>query len=110
VRCESRQEAGLHERRLAAAGRTVDEADRERGVGGGLFDARFPEADRFRQSVAIARAGQQLQEKVGVVRVERTKALGDNLDWQAVGRSGGGGVGGGVAAGVCAAATAGDAG
>ena len=76
VRRESGQQARLHQRRLATAAGTVDQADAERLVGIRLFDAELPESDALGQSVTVPCARQQLQEEVRVVLVERTQALG----------------------------------
>ena len=50
------QQARLHQRRLAAPGRPVDQAHRERVVGVRLLDAGLPEPDAVGQSVPITRA------------------------------------------------------
>ena len=75
---QSGQQPGLNQRRFPAAARSVDQSDRERLVGVPFFDLGFPEADAVGQSLAVARAGQQLQEEVGVVTVEGTQPLGDD--------------------------------
>ena len=74
------QQARLDQRRLAAARGTVDQADPEGLVRVGRLDPGLPEPDALGQAVAVARAGQQLQEEVGVVLVERPQSLGDDLD------------------------------
>ena len=79
------QQARLDQRRLAAARRAVDQPDLERGVGVGRFDPGLPEPEALGQAVAVAGAGQQLEEEVGVVLVERPQPLGDDLDGRPVG-------------------------
>ena len=74
------QQPRLHQRRLAAARGTVDQADPEGRVGVGRLDPGLPEPEALGQAVAVARAGQQLQEEVGVVLVEGPQSLGDDLD------------------------------
>ena len=74
------QQARLDQRRLAAARGAVDQPDLEGGVGVGGFDPGLPEPEALGQAVAVAGAGQELQEEVGVVAVERPQALGDDLD------------------------------
>ena len=71
---------GLHERRLAAARRPVDQPDGERPRGVGLLDPATPGADRLGQAVAVARAGDQPGEEVGVLGVERAEPLRDDRD------------------------------
>ncbi len=44
------------------------------------LDPDLPEPETLGQAIAIARAGQQLQEEVGIVLVERPQSLGDDLD------------------------------
>ena len=85
---EVRQEAGLHERRLAAPGRTVDEADGEGVVGVAFFDARLPKTDRVGQAVAVSGTGEKIQEEAGVVGIEGSQTLRDDLDRLAVGTAG----------------------
>ena len=77
---QPRQQARLDQRRLAAARRAVDQADAERLVRVGRLDPVLPEPQALRQAVAVARAGQELEEEVGVVLVERPQALGDDPD------------------------------
>ena len=91
------QQPRLDQRRLAAARRAVDQADAERRVGVGRLDPGLPEPEALGQAVAVARAGQQLEEEVGVVLVERPQPLGDDLDGPAVGVGPPGVVGTGVA-------------
>ena len=74
------QQPRLDQRRLAAARGTVDQADPEGGVGVGRLDPGLPEPEALGQAVAIAGAGQELEEEVGVVLVERPQPLGDDLD------------------------------
>ena len=74
------QQPRLDQRRLAAARGAVDQADLEGGVGVGRLDPGLPEPEALGQAVAVARAGQELEEEVGVVLVERPQALGDDLD------------------------------
>ncbi len=80
------QQAGLHHRRLAAAGRPVDQADGERVR---RFDPRLPEPHRFGQAVAVPWPVQEAEEEVRVFRVEGAQSLGDDADEPgAAGRSG----------------------
>ena len=74
------QQSRLHQRRLAATARPIDEADREGAVGIGFFDAGLPEPDTVGQSIPVSRAGQQLQKKVGVMGVKGSQAFRHNLD------------------------------
>ena len=74
------QQPRLDQRRLAAARGAVDQADLEGGVGVGRLDAGLPEPERIGQAVAVAGAGEELEEEVGVVLVERPQPLGDDLD------------------------------
>ncbi len=77
---EPGQEARFHQRRLAAARRAMDQTYWERVVGVDGFDARLPEPDTGGQAVAVARAGHELEEEVGVVLVERSQTLGHDPD------------------------------
>jgi len=63
---QARQQAGLEQRRFAAAARPVQHADREGQFVVGL-DAMLPEAEALRQAVGGARPRQEFEEKVGVV-------------------------------------------
>ena len=76
ARCGSRP--AFTKRRLATAGGSVHHAHGKRRVGVHLLDARLPETDRVRQSLAITRTGQQFQEEVLVLLVERAQPLGNN--------------------------------
>jgi len=82
---EPGQEPGLDQRRLAAARWAVDQADTKSLVGIRCFDPPFPEPEALGQAVAVARTGQELEEKMGVVLVERPQALGDDLDGRVIG-------------------------
>ena len=82
------QQPRLDQRRLAAARGAVDQADLEGGVGVGRLDAGLPEPERIGKAVAVAGAGEQLEEEVGVVLVERPQPLGHDLDGGAAGRVG----------------------
>ena len=64
-------QAGLDQRRLAAARRPVDQPHGERLLGVGLLDAGLPEADARGQPIPVAGAGQEAQEEVRVGGVER---------------------------------------
>ena len=43
-----------------------------------LLDPALPRPNRFRETVAVARAGDKREEKVGVLEVKRAQPLGDN--------------------------------
>ena len=79
------QQPRLDQRRLAAARRPVDQPDPEGLVGVGRLDPGLPEPDALGQTVPVPRAGQQLQEEVGIVLVEGAQPLRDDLDRVAVG-------------------------
>ena len=83
------QKPRSNQRRLAAARRTVDQADGERVIRVGLFDASLPEADAVRQALPVPRTGEQLQKEISVVGVKGPQAFGNDLDRVALGgRSG----------------------
>ena len=71
---------GLHQRRLAAARWPVDQPDGKRLVGVALLDLCLPKANAFGQAVAVARAGEQLEEEVGIVGIERPQTFGNDLN------------------------------
>ena len=75
--CEAGEEAGLDQRRLAAAAGPVDHAHREAWIVAAL-DPVLPEPDAFGQALLVAWAGQKLEEEVAVVAVERAQPLGNN--------------------------------
>src|SRR5262249_34525719 len=81
---QPRQRARLHQRRLAATRRAVEQSHREGALGIGFFDAPLPEAEAVGQTLAVPRAGQQLQEEIGIVGVERTQPLRDDPDRRAL--------------------------
>ena len=80
MRGQAGQEARLQEGRFAAARRAIDQADAKGFFGVNRLDLRLPEADALGQAIAVARAGKQLEEEVGVVLVEGAQALGDDFD------------------------------
>ena len=84
---QSRQQSRFDQRRFAATGWPVDQADRKRVVGIGFFDAGLPEPQAVGQAVTISGAGQQFQKEVGIVSVKRPQALRHDLDGLAVGRT-----------------------
>jgi len=65
------------QRRLATTAGAINEANREAQLVGRL-DALFPESNALGQAVLITRAGQKLEEEVGVIRVERTQPFRDD--------------------------------
>ena len=77
---EAGKQPRLHQRRLAATRGTIDQTDPEGGICVGRLDPGLPEPEALGQAIAIARAGQELQEEVGIVLVERPQSLGDDLD------------------------------
>ena len=77
---EPREESRLDQRRFPAARGTVDQPDLEASVGVDLLDPALPELDAVRQSVSIARAGQEFQEEVGIMFIERSQPSWHNLD------------------------------
>ena len=77
---QPRQEPRLDQRRLAAARGAVDQPHLEGGVGIGRFDPRLPEPQALGQAVSVAGVGEQFEEEIGVVAIERPQALGDDLD------------------------------
>ena len=93
VASQSRQEARFHQRRLAAAGGTVNQPDAKTCGDIGRFDAYLPESQPLGQPVAVARAGQKLEEELSVVLVERSQPLGHNPDQRATARGAQGGCG-----------------
>ena len=60
----------------------------------------FPEADAVGQAIAAVRAGEQIEKEILVALVERTQALGDDLDCGRSRPSLAGGVRGGTSGGV----------
>ena len=60
------------------------------GLGVRILQTRFPETDALRQAVPVVGAWEQLQEEVGVALVERSQALGHDLDDALAFGSGGG--------------------
>ena len=82
---EPGQKSRLDQRRLAAARGTVDQPDLEGQVGVDLLDLALPESDAVRQSVPVPRSGKQFQEEVGIMLIERSQPLGDDLDRSLVG-------------------------
>jgi hypothetical protein len=69
---QARQQACFHQRRLAAARRTVDQASAERLVRVDFLDSGFPEANALGQAVPSTRTGEQLEKEVCIAGVERT--------------------------------------
>src|ERR1700730_7075675 len=76
---QSRQQAGSHQRRLAAAGRAVNQTDLERAFPIRLFDASFPESNAVGESLSVTWAGQQVQEEFGIMGIEAPQPFG--YDW-----------------------------
>ena len=74
------EQPGADHRRLPAAAGPAEQADAEGTLPLTGIDPDLPEAEALRQPVAIARAGQQAQEEVAILDVERPQALGSNLD------------------------------
>ena len=83
--CQPGQKPRLDQRRLPATRGTVDQPDPESQVGVDLLDLSLPESDALRQSVSISRSGQEFQEEVGIVLIERSQTFGDDLDRSMVG-------------------------
>ena len=79
------QESRLDQRRLAAARGTVDQPHLESQVGVDLLDLSLPESDAVRQSVPVPRSGKQFQEEVGIMLIEGSQPLRDDLDRSLVG-------------------------
>ena len=77
---QQRQQPRLDHRRLAASRGPVDQPDAEGLVRIGRLDPRLPESEPVREPVAVPRAGQQLEEELGVVLVEGAEALRDDPD------------------------------
>ena len=84
---EPRQQSRLDQRRLAAARRSVDQADREGIVGIRLFDASLPEPEAVGQSIAVARAGSSSRKKSASWASKDRKPFGTILmgGWSEVG-------------------------
>lgn len=82
---QSREQSCLDQRRLAATRRAVEQPHGERVVRVRLLNARLPEAQAVRQAVAVARPGQQIEEEVGVARVEGTQSLGHDAQRARIG-------------------------
>ena len=85
VLAEPGQKSRLDQRRLAAARGAVDQPDLESQVGVDLLDLALPELDAVRQSVPIPRTGQEFQEEVGIMLIERSQPSWDDLDRSLVG-------------------------
>ena len=85
VLAETGQESRLDQRRLAAARGTVDQPHLESQVGVDLLDLALPESDAVGQSVPVPRSGKQFQEEVGIMLVEGSQPLRDDLDRSLVG-------------------------
>ncbi len=81
VRGQPGKQPCLHQRRLAAPRWTVDQADGKRPGRVGCVDAGFPCADRFGHALAVARAGQEPEEEIGVLDVESAQAFGDDANF-----------------------------
>ena len=86
---QSRKQACLDQRRFPAATGAVEQADGKSPVWIGLLDAFLPEADAIGQAVAVARAGQQFEKKIGIFRIERPQTLGNDANRPALGVGGG---------------------
>ena len=74
------EQPGPHERRLARARRARRSARRGTTARVGLLEPPPPGADRLGQAVAVARAGDQPGEEVGVLGVEGAEPLRDDRD------------------------------
>ena len=82
---QPRQQPRFDQRRFAAARRAVDQSNRKRLVRIGLLDTRLPEPDAVGQPIPVSWPGQQFQEEVGILGIERPQAFRDDLDCLAVG-------------------------
>ena len=80
------QQSRLHQRRLAAAGRSVDQPHRKGPVGVHFLDAVLPETDAVGQPFPIPSPGQQFQEEIGILRIERPQPFRNDLDGRGLGR------------------------
>ena len=87
--CESWQQSGFDQGRLAATARSEDHAHREGLLRVGLLDADLPEVDALGEPVGASGAGEQFEEEIGVVLVEGSQALGDDPDLDLVPGPGG---------------------
>ena len=85
VLAEPGQESRLDQRRLAATRGTVDQPHLESQVGVDLLDLSLPESDAVRQSIPVPRSGKQFQEEVGIMFIEGSQPLRDDLDRSLVG-------------------------
>ena len=79
------QKPRLDQRRLAATRGTVDQPHLERQVGVDLLDLSLPEPDAVGQTIPVPRSGKQFQEEVGIMLVEGSQPLRDDLDRSLVG-------------------------
>ena len=80
-----RNQTGLHQARLAAAGRAVQHAGREPDFGIVRFDPRLPKANALRKTVAVARAGEQIEKETCVVRIKQAQSFGNDLQRLSIG-------------------------
>ena len=62
---------------------TVDQPQPKRLVD--LLDLSLPESDAVRHSIPVPRSGKQFQEEVGILFIEGSQPLGDDLDRSLVG-------------------------
>ena len=74
------QQSRLDQRRLCRNPRAVDQPNLESQVGVDLLDLSLPESDAVGQSIPVPRSGKQFQEEVGIMLIERSQPLGDDLD------------------------------
>ncbi len=79
-RRQSRQQAGLDQRRFAASRWAIDQAHGEGVVRILFLDPRFAETNAVRQAVPIARPRQQFDEEIRIVGIKRAQALRQNLE------------------------------
>ena len=75
---QARQEPRLDQRRFTAPGRTINHPHTKRLVRVSRLDPRLPKPQSVRQPLSVARTGQQFEEEVGVVLVERAESLGND--------------------------------
>ena len=75
---QARNHAGLDQRRLAAARRAIEQADRKRARRVFLIDPALPRSDRDGQAVSFARARDERGKEFGILDVESAQPLGDH--------------------------------